>query len=241
MTTVVISQPMLFPWPGFFELISSADIYVHLDDVQFSKGSFLNRIQIKHPSGIKWMTIPLVNRGSMQSICDLRAVDSDWRQRHYDFVAQSLRVAPYFNEAAKLLHHVYAHEDLITLLTASIEEPMRTMALRSPSRWLYSSAMGIKGSSWQRVLAIVQSVGGTRYVTAHGAASYLNHEAFENAGITVEYANYSKRPYPQLHGPFSPFVSILDLIANVGPSAGEVLDTATIPWRRFLAERASPT
>jgi hypothetical protein len=136
---------------------------------------------------------------------------------------------------------VYAHEDLITLLTASIEEPMRAMTIRTPSRWLYSSAMGIEGSSWQRVLAIVRSVGGTRYVTAHGAADYLNHEAFESAGIAVEYADYSKRPYPQLHGQFSPFVSILDVIANVGPSAGDVLSTVTIPWRRFLAERASLT
>jgi hypothetical protein len=228
---------MLFPWSGFFELISSADIYVHLDDVQFSKGSFLNRIQVKHPSGIKWMTIPLVKGASMQKICDLKAVDSDWRKRHYDFVSQSLREAPYFEKAAELLHRVYAHEELVALLAASIEEPMRTMAVRMPSRWLYSSAMRVGGSSWQRVLAIVQSVGGTRYVTAHGAANYLNHEAFEHAGIAVEYANYSKRPYAQLHGPFSPFVSILDVIANVGPSAGEVLSTDTIPWRRFLAER----
>src|SRR5262249_31052968 len=109
MTTVVISQPMLFPWFGFFELVSSADIYVHLDDVQFSKGSFSNRIQIKHPSGIKWMTIPLVKRGAMQRICDLKAVGSDWRRGHYDLVSQSLREAPYFDKAAKLLRHVYAH------------------------------------------------------------------------------------------------------------------------------------
>ena len=51
MTTVVISQPMYFPWPGFFELIAAADVYVHLDDVQFSKGGFTNRIQLKTVQG----------------------------------------------------------------------------------------------------------------------------------------------------------------------------------------------
>ena len=47
MTTVVISQPMFFPWVGMFEQIALADVYVHYDDVQFSKGSFTNRVQLK--------------------------------------------------------------------------------------------------------------------------------------------------------------------------------------------------
>ena len=47
MTVVVISQPMLFPWVGMFEQIRLADVYVHYTDVQFSKGSFVNRVQIK--------------------------------------------------------------------------------------------------------------------------------------------------------------------------------------------------
>ena len=47
MTTVVISQPMLFPWVGMFEQVALADVFVHYDDVQFSKGSFTNRVQLK--------------------------------------------------------------------------------------------------------------------------------------------------------------------------------------------------
>ena len=47
MTRVVITQPMLFPWPGFFEQLCLADVYIYLDDVQFSKGSFTNRVQIE--------------------------------------------------------------------------------------------------------------------------------------------------------------------------------------------------
>ena len=39
--------------------IKLADIIVHYDDVQFSKGSFTNRVQIKTKDGFKWMTVPL--------------------------------------------------------------------------------------------------------------------------------------------------------------------------------------
>ncbi len=56
---VVISQPMLFPWAGMFEQIRLADVYVHYPDVQFSKGSFTNRVQVKTAGGSRWLTLPL--------------------------------------------------------------------------------------------------------------------------------------------------------------------------------------
>jgi len=56
---IVITQSMLFPWVGMLEQIKLANIVVHYDDVQYSKGSYVNRVQLKMPEGIKWMTIPL--------------------------------------------------------------------------------------------------------------------------------------------------------------------------------------
>ena len=58
---VVITQPMFFPWAGLLEQLRMADIIVYYDDVQFSKGSFTNRVQIKTPFGKKWLTVPLKN------------------------------------------------------------------------------------------------------------------------------------------------------------------------------------
>jgi hypothetical protein len=239
MTSVVISQPMLFPWAGFFELTALADTYVHLDDAQFSKGSLVNRVQIKHSSGLKWMSVPLANKGSFQKICDLVPARDDWKSRHREFLRQAFRGAPHIDAAIDLFDRVYANEKFITLLTASIEETSRTIGLTRPSRWLAASQLGIGGESWARVLAIVQAVGGTRYVTAHGAANYLDHEAFERAGVTVEYVDYSKTPYAQLHEPFTAFVSVLDAIANLGASAGTVLRPKTVPWRKFVVEKGA--
>ena len=44
---VVISQSMFFPWVDFLEQLKLADLNVFYDDVQFSKGSFTNRVRIK--------------------------------------------------------------------------------------------------------------------------------------------------------------------------------------------------
>lgn len=46
MARVVISQPMYFPWFGFMAQMSLADVFIWLDDAQFSKGSFTNRVQV---------------------------------------------------------------------------------------------------------------------------------------------------------------------------------------------------
>ena len=88
------------------------------------------------------------------------------------------------------------------------------------------------------MLDIVRAVGGTRYVTAHGAAGYLDHALFEAAGVQVDYVDYSLAPYPQLHGAFTPYVSVLDLIANTGDEAANYIRPRTKPWRDLLAARA---
>jgi len=228
---------MLFPWAGFFELVAHADVHVHLDDSQFSKGGFMNRIQIKHPGGMRWMTIPLEGRGTFLPICSLVGAGNDWKRRHRALLTQSLSGAPHVVSALDLFDRVYARERIVDLLIASIEETARTIQLSKPTRWVVASDLSVPGKSWQRVLAIVQALGGTRYITAHGAAQYLDHGAFEGAGIAVEYVNYSKTPYQQLHGAFTPYVSILDGIANLGALVRSTICPKAVPWREFLARK----
>ena len=42
---VAIHQPNYLPWLGYFHKIAAADIFVFLDDVPFSKGSYINRVK----------------------------------------------------------------------------------------------------------------------------------------------------------------------------------------------------
>ena len=234
MTTVAISQPMLFPWPGFFELVAMADIFVHLDDAQFSKGSFTNRIQVKVPGGRTWMTIPLAGKGTFQKIMDLTTPDEDWRGSHRDLLRQSLAEAPHLEEALALFDRCYARPKVCDLLIDSVEETARHLGLEKPVEFRRASELRIEGKSWRRVLDIVRALGGTRYVTAHGAAGYLDHAAFETEGVEVFYADYGLTPYPQQHGDFTPYVTILDLIGMTGPAAASYLKTRSIPWRAFI-------
>ena len=115
-----------------------------------------------------------------------------------------------------------------------MEACCRYYGLDAGRRFVEVEQLGIAGASSQRVRDIVLAVGGTRYITGHGARNYLDHQLFEDAGIRVEYMDYEKRPYPQLHGEFTPYVSLLDLIANTGPAGIECICSGTSYWKDFL-------
>lgn len=238
---VAISQPMFFPWVGMFEQIRLADTYVHYGDVQFSKGSFTNRVQIKTAQGIKWLTVPLQDVSLGQSIDDVRInARIDWRVRHMDMLKQAYAEAPYRKDMLALVESVYQYQgDSIGMLSRlSMEACCNYFGLDAGRRYIDVRQLGIGGSSSQRVFDIVMALGGSNYITGLGARNYLDHQLFEDAGIAVEYMDYQKSPYPQLHGEFTPYVSILDLIANVGKDGVNWIHSGTINWQDFVNERS---
>lgn len=234
---VVISQPMFFPWVGMLEQVRLADTYVHYADVQFSKGSFTNRVQVKTAQGPVWMTVPLQSVTLGQHIDEISInMQKNWQRQHLETLRQAYAHAPYRQDMLELVDDVYAeaHTRLAPLSEASMQALCAYFRLETGRRFLHSTELCVGDSSSQRVLSIVQALGGTRYITGWGARHYLDHALFESAGVQVEYMDYRKLPYPQLHGDFTPFVSALDLVANTGREGLRYITSDTIYWKDFV-------
>jgi hypothetical protein len=229
---LVISQPMFFPWVGMLEQARLCDTFVHYDDVQFSKGSFTNRVQIKTAQGPAWMTVPVVHEGRCQ-IRDVRVNESTrFREKHLRTLAQSYAQAPHRDAMLSLVEKVYAERSswLAELAIASSEALWDVFGVR-PDIVLRSSGVCVGGASSERVLAFNVALGANVYVSGQGGRAYLDHASFRAAGIDVRYMDYEKRPYPQLHGEFTPYVSALDLLANLGPEGCTQIASVASSWQ----------
>lgn len=235
----VISQPMFFPWVGFFEQIKLCDVYVHYNDVQYSKGGFTNRVQVKSPEGSKWLTVPLKNLHLGQPINQVEINNQqDWRANHLDLLKRCYEDAPYYSEMRNLVESLYNKEWALLddLAQATLSNICEYFKLLEDKRFISIQDLNAGGASSERVLITTKKVKADIYITGHGASKYLSHDIFEEAAIRVEYMEYKKTPYPQLFGEFTPYVSILDLIANVGKDGINWIHSGTIYWKDFVNE-----
>ncbi|KDP86756.1 hypothetical protein CF70_005345 [Cupriavidus sp. SK-3] len=238
--SLVVSQPMFFPWVGMLEQIKLCDTYVFYDDVQFARG-FFNRVQVKTRDGVRWMTVPLRDRHRGSLICELELDDStDWRGKNRDILRQAYLGTPHLQDMLALVDQVFSApaQRLSDLGRASTMALVKYFGLEAGRTFLDSSAVGVPGESSQRLLALCQRLSATRYLTGHGARHYLDHALFEQCGVAVEYMAYRLSPYPQRHGAFTPYVTALDLVANCGSDGGLYICSGTESWRSVCVDEA---
>ena len=223
---VVILQPSYIPWRGYFDQIRHADLFIFYDDVQYDKHGWRNRNQIKTHQGKQWITIPVHAKGVTQGV-NIKDVRIDWSKpwarSHQKSITISYSKAPFFKEYRPLLEAIYQRQDEF-LADFTIETSIllaHELGLTS-TRFMRSSELtGVHGQKTDRVISVLKQVGATHYICGPSASSYMEPEKFAEAGITFEYMQYNYPEYPQLHPPYDPFISVLDLLFMTGKYADQ--------------------
>src|SRR5271165_4733665 len=93
---VGIIQPNYIPWRGYFDFIASVDVFIVLDDVQYTVRDWRNRNRIKTPAGLRWLSVPVKqSRGDL--ICEVRIDEaSRWRDDHLNAMRQNYEKCPHY-------------------------------------------------------------------------------------------------------------------------------------------------
>jgi hypothetical protein len=222
-----IVQSSYIPWKGYFDLIRSVDVFILLDNVQFTRRDWRSRNRIKTRHGLAWLSIPVHTRGLYtQLIQDTTTSDPDWGRRHWQTIRANYAKAPYFDLYADRLAALYEHPSprLSEINHAFITAICEMLGIATPIIW--SSEYETRDAPSERLIDLCHAVGGTEYLSGPSASNYLDAAAFEAAGIAVQFADYSGYPeYSQPHGPFEHGVSVLDLLFCTGPRALELMKT----------------
>jgi hypothetical protein len=222
MKKIAVLQSNYIPWKGYFDLISYVDEFILYDEVQYTRRDWRNRNKIKTPHDLKWLTVPVKVKGKYnQSIRETELDGQAWRESHWRSFASNYAKAPYFKEVSKLLEPVLLMGDQVFLSDLNrdlLELICAYLGISTPFR--SSNEFKLQEGKSERLLAICLQAGAQIYVSGPAARDYLNEELFRNAGISVEWFDYSGYPqYPQLWGAFEHGVTILDLLFNCGPES----------------------
>lgn len=221
---IAIAQPTYLPWLGYFDLLDQVDQFVLLDSVQFEKQSWQQRNRIKTPTGLQWLTVPVVFRGRLdQRIADVEIREPEFWRDHLRAIELNYRRAPFFEQYFEALSELIRCEagglKLSRLTIALVRWFTEVFGIKTPM--VRSSELPVQGKRTELLAEICTSRGATAYLSPLGSAEYLLSELaiLADRGIQVTFHRYEHPVYKQLFLPFQPYASVLDLLFNEGGDA----------------------
>lgn len=220
---VGIHQPDYLPWIGLFYKMYLSDIFVHLDDAQYSNQAAHNYNKIKTAQGEFRLKFP-VEQHMGDRINEVRPKDElKWKEKHLKTIEMNYSKAPYFKslfpEFKEKFIQPYSN-------VADLNIAMNTYVASKfgiNPKFVKSSDFKLKTKREERVLDLIQAVGGDEYISGNGARVYQIEDHFTERGIKLTYLDYSPIEYPQLWGDFVPCMSVVDFIFNCGYDFDQVL------------------
>ncbi|MFL6247392.1 MAG: WbqC family protein [Thermoanaerobaculia bacterium] len=225
-----IVQPSYIPWRGSFDLIRRVDLFVFYDDVQYDRRGWRNRNRVKTPQGSQWLTIPVHARGAQTEglpINTIRTVGQEWGREHFETLRRLYRKAPFFDMYEPWLEQAYAEPpELLADFTIQLTLDIASRLGITGTRFRRSSELNASGTKTERLLDVLGKVGATHYLSGPSARVYIDEKQFESAGVGLEWMQYDYPEYPQLHGPYDPYVTVLDLMFMTGERAADYI------WRK---------
>lgn len=211
-----IHQPNYLPWVGYFHKIHRSDVFVFLDDVEFTSGSWINRNRVKTPDGWMWLTVPVRDTGG--PIHETQTVtQEDWPTEHRKTISHNYGSADYYDTFGPFVTTTYDREwPYLYDLNRHILEGLCDR-VRIEYEFVESSTFDVEAQASRRLAKLCQSVGADTYLCGLGSDGYLEECPFEEEGIAVVYQDFEHPRYEQRFGEFVPNLSFLDMVMNVGP------------------------
>lgn len=166
---IAIHQPEHFPYMGFFQKMKEADLFVILDDVQYTKNNFQNRNKFLNKNGIEeWFTVELEPNSSKKLINDIKVSNNyKWKKT----IITKLQ-----NNFKKDFTQIYDSDKLVDINLNSIRYCMKELNINTPIR--LSSELNLQSRSSQRLADICKHFGATEYISGVGGKNYLDESVF---------------------------------------------------------------
>lgn len=232
---IAILQPVYLPWLGYFEQMAYADLFVVLDDVQYTRHDWRNRNRVRTADGPVWLTVPVRRHARSATIREIRVnFETDWQRRHLRTIELAYGRCSFIEPLYSELEAAYAHRDellldldvrLMRVLAAclGVSTPI-AMASEVPLR-ADPDHRDLNG----RIIDICHYFSASVLYDGAKAAAFIDRGRFRRVDLEVVFQDYRHPEYRQRFPGFISHLSAVDLIMNAGPAAPGLLRTSPVP------------
>lgn len=227
-------QPVYLPWLGLFHKLSLSDVFVYMDTVQYLTKDWNNRNKIKTPHGEKMLSVPIDKKKTTGKMLNEIVIKSDnqgnknfWQKEHFRTIETNYKKTPYFKKYAPEFENMYLNkvwEKLVDLCWSQFELFRKWLHL-DDIEVVRMSEHSFEGKKDDLVLDHCIKLNGTNVVFGIHGKDYADVAKFRKHNIGVYFQNYNHPQYKQRFSPFTPYMSVIDLIFNYGEESMEIINS----------------
>ena len=217
--TLVVMQPTVLPWAGYFNLMYQADDFVFHDDIQLEKRSWQTRNRYLINGKAEWISVPIQHAGEKQLINEtLTNIDKKWHDRTRQAFLRSYGKHDHFNDATEIMDYFLGYPT--NRLSIRNEQTICFIAerLKIKPRVCRASEIDIDGKRSDKLIKLCHFFQSDIYLSPAGSGDYLIEDNFsERSPAELKLQQYEVRSYKQVGlQEFVSHLSIVDVVANLG-------------------------
>lgn len=211
---LAIMQPYFFPYIGYFQLVSSVDVFVIYDNVQYTKKGWINRNRILQNGKEVIFSLPLKKASDYLDVRD-REVSADFDKRKFaNKFSGAYRRAPQYSVVMPLIEKIifFEGDNLFEYIHNAVKVLCAYLCI--DTKIVVSSAIDVDHSlkGEEKVLAICKALGADEYINAIGGTELYSRSNFLEEKIELIFLKSIYSEYEQFGAPFVAWLSIVDVL-----------------------------
>jgi hypothetical protein len=215
---LAIMQPYFFPYLGYFQLIHAVDKFIVYDNIQYTKKGWINRNYFLRNGEKVLFSIPLKKDSDFLNVVDRKISDDFNQEKLLNQLREAYKNAPFFNQIFPTICDIFRYEqdNLFDFIFNSIKKICEILNIKTEI--VISSHIKIDHSlkSEEKVIALCKYEKANFYINAIGGQTLYDSKTFSNEGITLQFIEMKPLSYSQKSTEFVPYLSIIDVLMNVG-------------------------
>lgn len=222
-------QPLYLPWLGLIHKASLCDVFVYMDDVQYSNDDFQQRNKVMTPDGrVLLLTVPITRKGSSSTrLVDLRIAEDrphdSWQKRHLMTLRSCYGKTQFFKRYFPFFEWLFLEKTWTHLAELDYAILVQLFEwFKITAKVIRGSACGFTEKKSNLLLEHALTFKADVLLTGQYGVDYIIPDNFSTHGIRVVHQHYHHPTYEQGRVSGITHLSFVDLLFRRGDEARDI-------------------